>query len=231
MRERGGLTAGSVPDTERLMPKAVSEEEIRLRGRARRRLLGAVVLVTIAVVVLPMVLDEEPRQITQDIAIHIPSRDEVTPLPPAPKPAGTEVARPISGKPSAESSAPKPVAAEPQPEPPAAKAAAEAPAKPEDKPDAVAKAPETAAIKPSAESAPSKGAFVVQLAAFSDPANAQQSQLKLAADGIKTYTDVVKTQKGELTRVRVGPFPSREAAEKEQERLAKLGINGVVAPN
>jgi len=210
------------------MPKAVSEEEIRLRGRARRRLLGAVVLVTIAVVVLPMVLDEEPRPVSEDIAIHIPSRDQVTPLPPPPKPGGTEVSKPISGKADGE---PAPAGTEtaPPPEPPAATAATEAPAKAEEKPDAVAKAPETAA-KTSPAGAGTREGFVVQLAAFSDPANAQQKQLKLASEGIKTYTDTVKTQKGQLTRVRVGPFPSREAAEKEQARLAKLGVKGVVAP-
>jgi len=210
------------------MPKAVSEEEIRLRGRARRRLLGAIVLVTIAVVVLPMVLDEEPRPVSEDIAIHIPSRDQVTPLPPPPKPGGTEVSKPISGKADGE---PAPAKTEaPPPEPPAAPAATEAPAKAVEKPDAVAKAPETAAPKTSPEGAGTRGGFVVQLAAFSDPANAQQKQLKLASEGIKTYTDTVKTQKGQLTRVRVGPFPSREAAEKEQARLAQLGVKGVVAP-
>jgi DedD protein len=211
------------------MPKAVSEEEIRLRGRARRRLLGAILLVTIAVVVLPMVLDEEPRPVSEDIAIHIPSRDQVTPLPPPPKPGGAEVSKPISGTGAGEPAPAKSEAA-PPPEPPPAKAATEAPAKAEDKPESVAKAPETAAPKTSPEGAETKGGFVVQLAAFSDPANAQQKQLKLASEGIKTYTDSVKTQKGQLTRVRVGPFPSREAAEKEQARLAKLGVKGLVAP-
>lgn len=100
------------------MPKAASDEEIQLRGRARRRLLGAIVLVTIAVVVLPMVLDQEPRQVSQDIAIHIPSRDETSPLPPVAKPARTEIAKPISGKPAAEPAPTRPEAG-PEPAPPA----------------------------------------------------------------------------------------------------------------
>lgn len=209
------------------MPKAASDEEIQLRGRARRRLLGAIVLVTIAVVVLPMVLDQEPRQVSQDIAIHIPSRDQTSPLPPVAKPGGTEIARPISGKPAAEPAPAKTEAAEPP-----AKPAGEEPATPAEKP---AEAPPAAAKAPEPAPAPVEGAgikdgFVVQVDAFSDPSNAEQRQRKLSSQGIKTFTDVVKTQKGDLTRVRVGPFPSREAAEKERERLAKLGIQGVVAP-
>ena len=191
------------------MPKAASDEEIQLRGRARRRLLGAIVLVTIAVVVLPMVLDQEPRQVSQDIAIHIPSRDQTSPLPPVAKPGGTEITRPISGKPAGE-----------EPATPAEK--------PAEAPPAAAKAPEPAPTP--VEGAGIKDGFVVQVDAFSDPSNAEQRQRKLSSQGIKTFTDVVKTQKGDLTRVRVGPFPSREAAEKERERLAKLGIQGVVAP-
>lgn len=207
------------------MPKAASDEEIQLRGRARRRLLGAIVLVTIAVVVLPMVLDQEPRQVSQDIAIHIPSRDETSPLPPVAKPARTEIAKPISGKPAAESAPPAKSGGEGPAKPPAA-----SPEKPAEAPPAAAKASEPGTAREPAESAGTREAFVVQVDAFSDPSNAQQRQLQLASQGVESFTDVVKTQKGALTRVRVGPFPSRDAAEKERERLAKLGIQGVVAP-
>ncbi|HWZ49185.1 MAG TPA: SPOR domain-containing protein [Herbaspirillum sp.] len=45
------------------------------KKRARRRLIGAVVLVLAVVIVLPMILDPEPKPLTDDIAIQIPSRD------------------------------------------------------------------------------------------------------------------------------------------------------------
>jgi len=43
------------------MARAISDEELQIKRRARRRLIGAIVLVIAIVVVLPMVLDSEPR--------------------------------------------------------------------------------------------------------------------------------------------------------------------------
>lgn len=53
------------------------------KKQARRRLVGAIALVLAAIIVLPMVLDSEPKPLADDIAIQIPSRDS----PPA-RPAG-----------------------------------------------------------------------------------------------------------------------------------------------
>ena len=64
------------------MAKTVSEEEIQLRKRARRRLVGAITLVIAAVVILPMVLDSKPEQRSQEIDIRIPSEDSVDELGP-----------------------------------------------------------------------------------------------------------------------------------------------------
>src|SRR5688572_6805151 len=60
------------------MAKTISAEELQLRKRARRRLIGAIALVTIVAVFLPMVLDHEPKQGKQDINIQIPSSDSGT---------------------------------------------------------------------------------------------------------------------------------------------------------
>lgn len=46
------------------------------KKRARRRLVGAVALVLAAIIVLPMILDSEPKPLADDIAIQIPSRDK-----------------------------------------------------------------------------------------------------------------------------------------------------------
>lgn len=59
------------------MIKNVSEEEILLRKRARRRFIGAVTFVILSVVFLPMILDDAPQQEQQQIDIQIPS-DELT---------------------------------------------------------------------------------------------------------------------------------------------------------
>jgi DedD protein len=47
--------------------------------------------------------------------------------------------------------------------------------------------------------------------------------------GVNTYTEVLDTPDGKKTRVRAGPFPNREAAEKALEKLKKIGVTGVVA--
>src|SRR5215218_1472269 len=55
------------------MARPISDEELQLKKRARRRLVGAIVLVTAVAVILPMVLDSEPRPVTQNVDIQIPS--------------------------------------------------------------------------------------------------------------------------------------------------------------
>ncbi len=46
------------------------------KKRARRRLIGAIALVLAVVIVLPMVLDSEPKPLSSDVAIQIPPRDK-----------------------------------------------------------------------------------------------------------------------------------------------------------
>ena len=72
-------------------------------------------------------------------------------------------------------------------------------------------------------------AFAVQLAAFSDNkgANALAGRLKRA--GYAAYTEPLKTSKGTLWRVRVGPYPSREAAAAARDKLKTEGQSGIVA--
>jgi DedD protein len=46
-----------------------------LKRRARRRLVGAIALVVLAVVVLPIILDQKPRPGPQELTVQIPSQD------------------------------------------------------------------------------------------------------------------------------------------------------------
>jgi DedD protein len=46
------------------------------KKRARRRLVGAIALVLAAVIGLPMILDSEPKPLSDDIAIQIPSKNK-----------------------------------------------------------------------------------------------------------------------------------------------------------
>jgi DedD protein len=69
---------------------------------------------------------------------------------------------------------------------------------------------------------------VVQVAALSDAGKAKQMQESIAAAGVKAYTEVVPIVKGQVTRVRAGPFASRDEAEKVREKLKGMGLNGNV---
>jgi len=212
------------------MARPISDEELQLRKRARRRLIGAIVAVTAVVVALPMVLDSEPKPLSQDIDIRIPSPDagpftsKVVPLPES----GT-APRPSAGvKPAPESKSPQ-SSATPGP---AAKLQATVPG-PEAPKAAAPSKPEKAAVPAKPEPAPAAvpaGQFVVQVIALSDADKAKQMQQQIVASGIKSYTEVVKTARGDVTRVRAGPFATREAAEKAQQKLKGAGFDGKVVP-
>jgi DedD protein len=131
-----------------------------LKRRGRRRLVGAVALVLLAVIVLPMVFDPEPRPVAPPVSVRIPGEDDAPfkPKPPPQKPA------------------------------------------PPEKKDVA------------------KEEYFVPIGAFATPDNVTA---KLAAAKIPHYTEAVP---GNLTRVRAGPFPSREAAEEAAVKLKGLGL-------
>ncbi|MDA8109270.1 MAG: SPOR domain-containing protein, partial [Betaproteobacteria bacterium] len=53
-----------------------------LRRRGRRRLVGAIALVLLAIIVLPMVFEQRPRE-TAPVSVRIPSENEGGPAPQA----------------------------------------------------------------------------------------------------------------------------------------------------
>jgi len=199
----------------------VSEEELQLRKRARRRLIGAIVLVLLVVVLVPMFLEREPRMQKQDMDIRIPPIPGQTQAPslsgatqpPAP-PAAAEKPEPPSQPPST------PPPAAPAPEPPS-QPATDA----HSSTDAAKSEPatKTQSATPSKESAASDS-YVVQAGAFSSAANAKQLLHKIKAERFPAYTELTKNAQGEKTRVRVGPYASLEAAEKARDRLKALKL-------
>lgn len=69
---------------------------------------------------------------------------------------------------------------------------------------------------------------VVQVGAFADVAKAKEARTKLEHAGIKTYTQDVETKEGKRTRVRVGPFATKEEADKAAEKIRKLNLQATV---
>jgi DedD protein len=109
--------------------------------------------------------------------------------------------------------------------PPATPAAKAPPPAPKPAPPAVKEAPGGSAAAP-APAASETQMYAVQVVALADVEKAKQVQEQLAAAGLKSYTEIVKTAKGEVTRVRAGPYPSRAAAEKAHDQLKTLGLSG-----
>lgn len=200
---------------------APTDEQLQLRRRARRRLIGAIALAILVAVILPWVLESEPRPSENEIAIQIPSSEGspdpgTMPLEPAPqKDSGSSGAAGEQTERAAEASG----AREPSQAAAPDRTTAQAPAAAAD-----------ARVKPSAKADAGAKQFVVQVAALADADKARDIQQELSTKGLKAYTEKVKSAAGDVTRVRVGPFPSREAAEKERVRLQKLGFEGNVAP-
>jgi DedD protein len=187
---------------------AESQDVNTLRRRGRRRLVGAIALVLLAVIVLPWIFDPQPRQ-APPVSVRIPGEDE-TPFVPkgAPKPPA----------PALKADKPAP-ATEPAP---AAPAAPKAEAKPAEKPPAAKPAPAAApSERARAEAALANVQYFVPVGAYADPAGVVA---KLKAAKVAYFTEPIATAKGTVTRVRAGPFASREAAEKAQKQLKSLGF-------
>lgn len=151
-----------------------------------------------------------------------------TPAATAPTPSAAPAASSAAAAPSGntvktESLPAEPVAAaKPEPKPAAPK--------PEPKP-APAPKPETAVAAPAAPAASGVG-FAVQLGAFGQAAEANALRDKVRAAGFSAFVEQVRTDKGTLNRVRVGPVANRADAENLKAQVAaKVGVAGMVRPH
>jgi len=225
-----------------------------LRRRARRRLVGAIVLALAVAVFVPMLLESDPKPLGEDVSVKIPPVDEgkfvnrlneksKTEAPPRTETPPRTVAK---AEPKAE--APKPAPAEPpKAEPPKAEPPKDDAAKADSAKDEPAKVDTAKAEAPKAEPASAPGAkaspaatkepakdhatgdFAVQVFAFSDDKGANSLVNKLKGKGFPAYSEPVNTSRGTLWRVRVGPYVSRETAGAARDKLKVEGYNGIVA--
>ena len=81
---------------------------------------------------------------------------------------------------------------------------------------------------PGIPAATPNGLFAVQVYAFSDVYGANSLVNKLKRVGYPAYSEPTSTSKGQLWRVRIGPFPSRDVAATARDRLKGEGYNGIV---
>jgi len=209
---------------------AESEDVNLLKRRGRRRLVGAIALVLAAVILLPMVFDSEPKGSAPPVSVRIPGEDETgfTPKVTPKVPPGNSAAK-APEKVAEKTPAKIPEkAAEKAPEKAPEKAAEAAPPEaPAPKIEIVVKkaaekpAPAPAAERAKAEAALAGEQFIVPAGAYLDPVGVIE---KLKAARIPYYTEPIATKEGTVTRVRAGPFASREEADRVLKQLKDLGL-------
>ena len=205
-------------------PPTTEASEVRRRGR--QRLIGAIALVAILVVFVPMLLDSEPRPERADPTIPPKTNAPPLPAPPpkveaktsAPSVTSTSSVTPAQG--GAPSAAPTPATATVEP----AKAPPATPAKVD------VKAASATPPKAQPPTAPRLEGFAVQVGAFRDEAKLDQARQKLAAAKVAHYTERLEAKGGPLTRLRAGPFPTREAAESALVTVKRSALEGKVVP-
>lgn len=118
-------------------------------------------------------------------------------------------------------------------EAPTPRPAAATPATPAPKPAApAAAAPAAAKAEPAAPAPAASGVgFAVQMGAFASTADANALRDRLRAAGFSAIVQPVRTDKGTLNRVRVGPVSTRAEADQLKARLASGFGAGMVVPH
>ena len=222
------------------LSNAPAESVEVIRKRARHRLMGSVVLVLGAVVGLPLLFDSQPRPVAIDTPIVIPDRNQTSPLSATVASAKTGASKEglaqeqviTAGQPGATNSVlTNSAGLDPHEEvvPKDSKAEVKPEAKLEPKPELKAEAKPEPKSEPKSENKPEpKGddavRSVVQVGAYADLAKAKEARAKLESAGFKTYTQEIDTKDGKRIRVRVGPFATKEEADKTAEKIRKLNL-------
>lgn len=159
----------------------------------KHRLIGAVILVLVAVMLVPLILSEQEPPAELKTVSDAP--DQTAAPVPAPAPVASEY-----------------TLSEPPPEP-----------TPEQKPAV----PPTVKV-PAGEAKPSKG-WVVQVGIFANAGNATRLSERLKQQGHAVLLDSISQNNEKRTRLRVGPFADKDAAQQAREKIQQqAGVAGAI---
>lgn len=218
----------------------------------KARLIGAAVLVALAVVFIPELLSgrrsetapavvADDSKATRSFTIELggtgagTTRGEAAPATSQPE---APVERPMPAQESAE-----PAAADAGVDPVEAAPASEAPEPPPLETRPAEPSPQTVQAPPPADvaeaapppepvrAAPARGGWAVQVGAFGSAAAADKLVAQLGRDGYRAYVAPVKRDGKTLHRVRVGPESDRSAADRLAQRLKSRGLPASVVAN
>jgi DedD protein len=198
------------------MAKQQTEDELNLRRKARRRLIGAIALTLAVVVILPMVLDSEPKSTGNNIDLSIPDPDKAGAFVPG---VAIPEAKPLPAVPAAETGSAQ-AAREPDADKPVVAEIQSRKVEPGKVQPALQKPAET----PNSDKQVSAEGFVAQVGAYANADTARHEFKKLKQWGFKVYTEKV----GGNIRVRVGPYADHDKAEKVAKLLEKHGYHPVI---
>lgn len=215
------------------MRKDQVDQGLNFKKRARRRLVGAIALVLLMVIILPMLLeDREKVGPSEEVEIVMPTTELTEDIQGLETVTEQEVAVGVdaSTEEVVELVLPEVV---PQPTAPAPKEKTVVEPKKKEvvkKPEPVAKtapAPKPKTL-PKPAAAPSSDRFYVQIGVFSDPGNVKKLKVKLEELGYRSITEKVTTDNGVKTRLRTEAFNGRNEAAIALENIKDQGLTGMV---
>lgn len=215
----------------------------RMDRALKERIVGAVVLVVIAVLVVPVFLDgpaPDAEMISEPVTLPgqdgsgdrrtvVLQLDRDQPLPvsssqPEPRPADPAPA-------DTRDEPPPPTAAETGTAPAAAATETESGPGPEPPPAREQSPPPARTAAAIADSESATGMWAVQIGSFSNKANADRLAAGLREKGYAAFLSQVKTGSTALHRVRIGPQKDRDSAETVAARLKADNVDGQVVPH
>ncbi|WP_020168612.1 MULTISPECIES: SPOR domain-containing protein [Methylotenera] len=216
------------------MQKDINDQELTLKKRARRRLVGAIALVLFMVIVLPMILkDRSNKQPADEVTITLnDNKPAVLPevsdfdsniVPSNTVPFSEESVDSITQQ-SADQSETAEDDAEASPKP-------QVESKSNDNQKAAVKLPavkQTETPKTDSKKSTSNAKFYVQIGVFSDEANVKKLQAKLTDLGYKSQTEKIDTAKGKKIRLRTQLLGERNDAAIALQNIKDAGLTGMV---
>ncbi|MES2580111.1 MAG: SPOR domain-containing protein [Pseudomonadota bacterium] len=214
------------------MQKDVNDQELTLKKRARRRLVGAIALVLLMVIVLPMILkDRSIKQPADEVTITLDSQRKPEILPEVSdfdsnvvpsNEADTQQDELKSSDVANQSETPEDDAVI-DPEAPEKSKADDLNAESKKTPIKQTEAPKVDAKKSATGSK-----FYVQIGVFSDEANVKKLQAKLTELGYKSQTEKIDTAKGKKIRLRTQLLGERNDAAIALQNIKDAGLTGMV---
>jgi DedD protein len=205
------------------MQKDQVDQGLSFKKRARRRLVGAIALVLIMIIILPMMLEDRQKTVQEDIEIvmspKLPNSDTTVELDVE---SLADVEEVMIQEPDSESSVNTAVVELPDVD--------VQPTIPE--PALAEKSESNKPVKASedvAKASPSKVAgYYVQIGVFSNPDNIKKLQLKLNDLGYRSLTEKISTDTGIKTRLRTESFDERNEAAIALQNIKDAGLAGMV---